>query len=1464
MYEGEIDYLVSHCTAMRNLIDKAKSGNKFSHSEAFHFADVMLSVISGAEFIHNTMRVSLKDDYNSTITNEEIEKISPLHPPNCITLVRKKICPDYCKKSVQKRSEDPLVPGISPCGVWLKRIPTKLGSDKKSFLDRVGKAENVKRAFYQLKQYQKYEDSLFFDQFDFEHFENQLDANIQVLVNSLIEEINIPFDGYIPVSIPKKLNDEQEMEYRQMSYSTIYDQAPIQAIFNIIGPIIDGDFQTSSYGYRWNDNTSTPLRIFKDWRESYPRFRNNMLAGIKRHPKGFHFCCDIKGFYDNIGHSILLEQIKPYVSDKYLYQKIKSIIQAYEFPGHDGNGLPQGPAYARLLANLYLNDFDIFAGELSIAYFRYVDDFVLVFENERDAEQGLESVIRRLQLQGLELSQDEEKKAIIKPNIDISRVRKTLERVHYGILEGTRHLEYFSPQALKDFWDAVERHSISDITPEKLININEVLPTLLYVVTRESLFQHPLKLKIFSLVEFLIKQSLFYPKKLKIIFYRLIDLNPDTDSLIKLFQSMEPIHKVYFLLNVYDYWKVDGQHQQLLRKLVKTALMAKNEFILGFAMVIFSKHKEIFDSTVNGLKLIQGVSKAENNFILLKWLSTINYLDQSLEERDGIREIVDPRSSDLIKLYVLTNISNLPTVYVDSLYLEGLLPKSGVLLLPAVCDLLILATDRSSLFDSLLDFALARLEFKPLVLSLIKSGIFKLRTGSGLAEIENLKSLYDHVSDAEVKKTMQDTLSRIMQYDLKSDEIFAKRHSLISRYNECFLFESIEEGTGYNYLELIPVDRLRGYLNCGLTTFKIIIDDFVLKNILPPSKIVYNSGSNEIRLEFNGKNHYCLLDPQEFSLTPKSIQRSLNLAVEVYRKANYFRRLTGKSPRISPDNLLVNTSTGEIVFRSIGQSLCATHIFGNTTVGDEESDIAKMISMLLESLLFTTEAKATEFKDENKVHSGINAFLAFILKRMGSKEPGYRYSCSRLEYLVNQITTAPEQGLTKNWKALIYLRERLKDTLYRYNSEIITWNGICRALDLHLSKHIRVICTREDLRAFPFRSRVFFMNQGKRQLHTLSQHLLDLALSREDFPGLEKVDATYFDLVEFLLLYASVCVEIAALGKTLRITKVLERLMSSNLLKEDRVKVIAGDKELYFSTADISALLIQDSNETIEATITGLSLYQLSLKSLFACKVDISNDSIKVMKLDNMSDEVFHSFVHACLFRIPNIETIVEKRLREVNMALESNDSFTKINELEQIRNDVKILAKDFRQIRKIMGLSRVYGRASGEYFPPDVHCRSIFHRKRIVTDKVLTGCGLTHSFPSSKVGYKSSWDLIGTSVNNLMIPSEGVNLLMEDLQNGNFFGFKLSDIYSGKLMIFIDIFAFLINGFLLLASNALMESADTLSLIEQIASFFNPIFNTLTWILFLKINYDLIYWSSKYHKFFMYIKKRFSRVKEL
>jgi hypothetical protein len=225
--------------------------------------------------------------------------------------------------------------------------------------------DNVKRAFFQLKRYHEHEDLLFFDPFDFAHFEKNLDANCEVIAKALKDKTELAFTGFLPVRLPKKLDDNLALEFRTMAYSSVYDQIPIQALFNAVAPIIEEEFQDNSYGYRWNLDTSDPTRIFEDWRKAYPRFRNGIMAALRRNPNGYHACCDIKGYYDHVDHHILMEQIRRVIPDRHIYHLIERAVRAYEFEKNSGKGLPQGPAYARILANLYLNDFDVFAARIT-------------------------------------------------------------------------------------------------------------------------------------------------------------------------------------------------------------------------------------------------------------------------------------------------------------------------------------------------------------------------------------------------------------------------------------------------------------------------------------------------------------------------------------------------------------------------------------------------------------------------------------------------------------------------------------------------------------------------------------------------------------------------------------------------------------------------------------------------------------------------------------------------------------------------------------------------------------------------------------------------------------------------------------------------------------------------------------------------------------------------------------------
>jgi hypothetical protein len=380
----------------------------------------------------------------------------------------------------------------------------------------------------------------------------------------------------------------------------------------------------------------------------------------------------------------------------------------------------------------------------------------------------------------------------------------------------------------------------------------------------------------------------------------------------------------------------------------------------------------------------------------------------------------------------------------------------------------------------------------------------------------------------------------------------------------------------------------------------------------------------------------------------------------------------------------------------------------------------------------------------------------------------------------------------------------------------------------------------------------------------VSQNLIDLALCREDFTDATEDNSPYLDLVEFLLLYASICLEIVALGRTLRCAPALQAVSLSSLLKGDRVKVKAEGYEMDVTSGDLSALVILQPKEKTDEVIAGLSLRQLSLKTLFACGIEIDN-TISVRKPEAMRDEVFIKFAHACLVRIPKIEKAVEQQLEQVFLALRSNEDFGRFEHLKEMREAVTILSQDLKRIRAGFCLSRQRGRADGTYFPPDVRYRRWFERPRYVKQDVLPWCALTNSFPSRQgAGYICSWDLNGTSVTNLMIPSEGLNSLIQDLTKGKCFGFKLSYLYSGRTMILWDGAAFGVVAIAFAFCDLTRGSTAAAVGVKGLYSVLTPLLEVLLIALFGKLAlHDLGHWVPWHRQIIKFFLNKFHGEKE-
>ena len=141
--------------------------------------------------------------------------------------------------------------------------------------------------------------------------------------------------------------------------------------------------------------------------------------------KNLHYLkVDIKGFYDNIDHNILLRILENSMSDKRIITLIRRGIKNKTVPrsykrddfkeSQNTVGVPQGLSISNILANLYMQDFDNSISSLGLRYFRYVDD-VLIFCKANEIKEIEDKVNSSLKEIGLETNEKTEDGSITKP-----------------------------------------------------------------------------------------------------------------------------------------------------------------------------------------------------------------------------------------------------------------------------------------------------------------------------------------------------------------------------------------------------------------------------------------------------------------------------------------------------------------------------------------------------------------------------------------------------------------------------------------------------------------------------------------------------------------------------------------------------------------------------------------------------------------------------------------------------------------------------------------------------------------------------------------------------------------------------------------------------------------------------------------------------------------------------------------
>ncbi len=170
-----------------------------------------------------------------------------------------------------------------------------------------------------------------------------------------------------------KINDPKP---RDIHKATVRDRLLHHAIYRILYHFFDKIFIVDSYSCRLEKGTHKAINKFR--RYFYKASKNNTKTC-------WVLKCDIKKFFANIDHEILISLLREYIPDENIIALLKNVIDSFSSTKERKVGLPLGNLTSQLFVNVYMNKFDQFVKHRLKAkgYIRYSDDFVLLSENKK-------------------------------------------------------------------------------------------------------------------------------------------------------------------------------------------------------------------------------------------------------------------------------------------------------------------------------------------------------------------------------------------------------------------------------------------------------------------------------------------------------------------------------------------------------------------------------------------------------------------------------------------------------------------------------------------------------------------------------------------------------------------------------------------------------------------------------------------------------------------------------------------------------------------------------------------------------------------------------------------------------------------------------------------------------------------------------------------------------------------------
>ncbi len=234
------------------------------------------------------------------------------------------------------------------------------------------------------------------DKVSIKMFESNLEQNLEALMKDLKSRT------YQPIPLKRVHIPKGKGKLRPLGIPAVGCRVAQEVVRRLINPIFEKMFHDCSYGFRPGRNCHMALE---------------KLLVYAHDGHQVVFDADIKAFFDNISHKLIMELVAAQIADGNILGLIEKFLRSGVM--EDGvlkpttKGTPQGGVISPLLANIVLNHLDWQLESNGFKFVRYADDFVVLCKSMRQAEKAHE-LVQRIVQQDLHLELSPQKTKIVR------------------------------------------------------------------------------------------------------------------------------------------------------------------------------------------------------------------------------------------------------------------------------------------------------------------------------------------------------------------------------------------------------------------------------------------------------------------------------------------------------------------------------------------------------------------------------------------------------------------------------------------------------------------------------------------------------------------------------------------------------------------------------------------------------------------------------------------------------------------------------------------------------------------------------------------------------------------------------------------------------------------------------------------------------------------------------------------